>query len=129
MSPYLYRLGHWAVRRRRLVLAFWVSLFVGIGAISQAVKKDTSDAFNVPGTESQRALDLLDERFPGSGAFLVRMTLVPAVLALLDRRAWWLPPRLDRRLPNLDIEGEKLMHDLETSTADAALADREPVPD
>jgi RND superfamily putative drug exporter len=46
-------------------------------------------------------------------AFLVRMTLVPAVLALLDRRAWWLPPWLDRRMPNLDIEGEKLMHELE----------------
>jgi RND superfamily putative drug exporter len=46
-------------------------------------------------------------------AFFVRMTLVPAVLALLDRRAWWLPHWLDRRMPNLDIEGEKLMHELE----------------
>ena len=46
-------------------------------------------------------------------AFLVRMTLVPAVLALLDRRAWWLPGWLDRRMPNLDIEGEKLLHELE----------------
>jgi putative drug exporter of the RND superfamily len=46
-------------------------------------------------------------------AFLVRMTLVPAILALLDRRAWWLPGWLDRRLPNLDIEGEKLVHQLE----------------
>jgi putative drug exporter of the RND superfamily len=32
--------------------------------------------------------------------FLIRMTLVPAVLALLDRRAWWLPPWMDRRMPN-----------------------------
>ncbi len=46
-------------------------------------------------------------------AFLVRMTLVPAVLALLDRRAWWLPHWMDRRMPNLDIEGEKLVHELE----------------
>jgi len=46
-------------------------------------------------------------------AFLVRMTLVPAVLALLDRRAWWLPGWLERRMPNLDIEGEKVMHELE----------------
>ena len=46
-------------------------------------------------------------------AFVVRMTLVPAVLALLGKRAWWLPAWLDRKLPNLDIEGEKLMHDLE----------------
>jgi putative drug exporter of the RND superfamily len=42
---------------------------------------------------------------------------VPAVLALLDRRAWWLPRWLDRRMPNLDIEGEKLMHDLEPAPA------------
>ena len=30
-------------------------------------------------------------------AFIVRMTLVPAVMVLLDRRAWWLPRWLDRR--------------------------------
>jgi putative drug exporter of the RND superfamily len=46
-------------------------------------------------------------------AFLVRMTLVPAVLALLDRRSWWLPRWLERRMPNLDIEGDKLMRRLE----------------
>jgi putative drug exporter of the RND superfamily len=41
-------------------------------------------------------------------AFLVRMTLVPAVLTLLGRRAWWLPRRLDRLLPELDVEGARL---------------------
>ncbi len=38
-------------------------------------------------------------------AFLVRMTLVPAVLALVGRAGWWLPKWLDRLLPDLDIEG------------------------
>jgi RND superfamily putative drug exporter len=41
-------------------------------------------------------------------AFLVRMTLVPAVLALLRDTAWKLPKRLDRHVPNLDIEGKAL---------------------
>jgi RND superfamily putative drug exporter len=41
-------------------------------------------------------------------AFVVRMTLVPAVMSLLGDRAWWLPRRLDRVLPNVDIEGEGL---------------------
>ncbi|WP_406730053.1 MMPL family transporter [Streptomyces sp. NBC_01794] len=41
-------------------------------------------------------------------AFLVRMTLVPAVLVLAGRAAWWLPRPLARLLPDLDIEGEKL---------------------
>ncbi|MCQ4205536.1 MMPL family transporter [Streptomyces longispororuber] len=43
-------------------------------------------------------------------AFVVRMTIVPAVLALLGSRAWWLPARLDRVLPRVDIEGESLSH-------------------
>jgi len=41
-------------------------------------------------------------------AFLVRMTLVPAFMALLGARMWWLPAWLDKLLPNLDIEGESL---------------------
>src|SRR5699024_1177117 len=46
-------------------------------------------------------------------AFIVRMTLVPAVLALLGRRAWWMPRRLDRMLPSFDVEGENLREELE----------------
>ncbi|MFG2574465.1 MMPL family transporter [Streptomyces sp. NPDC048481] len=41
-------------------------------------------------------------------AFIVRMAIVPAVLALLGRKAWWLPRWLDRALPNVDVEGEGL---------------------
>lgn len=41
-------------------------------------------------------------------AFLVRMTLVPAVMGLLGKRAWWLPGWLERHLPNVDIEGAGL---------------------
>ncbi|MFE4253878.1 MMPL family transporter [Streptomyces sp. NPDC056910] len=56
-------------------------------------------------------------------AFLVRMTIVPAVLALLGKRAWWLPKWLDRILPNVDVEGEGL----KTASAggDPAEEDRE----
>ncbi|WP_129842115.1 MMPL family transporter [Streptomyces sp. RFCAC02] len=41
-------------------------------------------------------------------AFVVRMTIVPAVLGLIGERAWWLPKWLDRILPNVDVEGESL---------------------
>ncbi|WP_405735773.1 MMPL family transporter [Streptomyces sp. NBC_00028] len=41
-------------------------------------------------------------------AFVVRMAIVPAVLALLGKKAWWLPKWLDRALPNVDVEGELL---------------------
>lgn len=39
-------------------------------------------------------------------AFLVRMTIVPAIMTLLGKAAWWLPRRLDRILPHVSIEGE-----------------------
>jgi RND superfamily putative drug exporter len=45
-------------------------------------------------------------------AFVVRMTLVPALLALLGERAWWLPRWLDRLLPRVDVEGERLTKQL-----------------
>ncbi|MEU2281882.1 MMPL family transporter [Streptomyces sp. NPDC013178] len=57
-------------------------------------------------------------------AFVVRMTLVPAVLALLGDRAWKLPRWLGRILPDVDIEGEKLTRTLEAdSEADASEAE------
>jgi len=39
-------------------------------------------------------------------AFIVRMTIVPAVMALLGKSAWWLPKWLDRIIPHVSIEGE-----------------------
>ncbi len=44
-------------------------------------------------------------------AFVVRMTLVPAILSLLGDRAWWFPNWLDRLTPRVDIEGESLRVD------------------
>ena len=41
-------------------------------------------------------------------AFIVRMTVVPAVLAMFGERAWKLPRWLDWLLPHVDIEGEAL---------------------
>ncbi|MFI6978816.1 MMPL family transporter [Embleya sp. NPDC050154] len=46
-------------------------------------------------------------------AFVVRMTLVPAVMAILDHRAWWLPGLLHRYLPHIDLEGERLARHLD----------------
>ncbi|MFG2940466.1 MMPL family transporter [Streptomyces sp. NPDC048282] len=55
-------------------------------------------------------------------AFVVRMAIVPAVLALLGDRAWWLPKWLDRLLPRVDIEGEALTR----GPAANASGDRDP---
>ncbi|MET0788771.1 MAG: MMPL family transporter [Cellulomonas sp.] len=45
-------------------------------------------------------------------AFVVRMTFIPAVLALFGDRAWWIPAWLDRVLPRFDVEGEGLAQEL-----------------
>jgi len=45
-------------------------------------------------------------------AFFVRMALVPAIMAVFGDKAWWLPKWLDRMLPNLDVEGDKLLAEL-----------------
>ena len=50
-------------------------------------------------------------------AFVVRMTIVPAVLALLGKSAWWRPRWLDRALPHLDIEGQTLEQRMAPGTA------------
>lgn len=68
-------------------------------------------------------------------AFLVRMTLTPAVLHLLGDKAWWIPRWLDRLLPDLDVEGTKLRahlsreesasaHDEDDDEDEAAAQDR-----
>ena len=48
-------------------------------------------------------------------AFLVRLTLVPAVMALLGRHAWRLPRRLETLMPDVDIEGERAVKGLSAS--------------
>jgi RND superfamily putative drug exporter len=62
-------------------------------------------------------------------AFIVRMTLVPAVLQLLGDKAWWMPRWLDRILPSFDVEGDGLQKELrlaqwpEPGSRDVAAAD------
>ncbi|MET9448924.1 MMPL family transporter [Streptomyces cinerochromogenes] len=60
-------------------------------------------------------------------AFVVRMALVPAVLALLGDKAWWLPRWLDKALPRVDVEGAALTSQTQASAAAGAEAHtREP---
>jgi RND superfamily putative drug exporter len=64
MSTYLYRLGRLATRRRRLVLGVWLVLLVGVVAAAVGSGGKTIDNFTVPGTQSQKAADLLAKRIP-----------------------------------------------------------------
>ncbi|MFE2509382.1 MMPL family transporter [Streptomyces naganishii] len=68
MATYLYKLGRLAFRRRHFVALIWVALLTlaGVGAASAPAAGNTS--FSVPGTEAQKAFDLLEQRFPGASA-------------------------------------------------------------
>ncbi|MFG2329434.1 MMPL family transporter [Streptomyces sp. NPDC048604] len=68
MATFLYKLGRAAFRRRRLVALIWVALLALAGVGAATAPAATSASFSIPGTEAQRAFDLLEERFPGAGA-------------------------------------------------------------
>ncbi|MDR1513329.1 MAG: MMPL family transporter [Propionibacteriaceae bacterium] len=64
MSTALYRLGRFCFRRRRLVTSVWLAV-IALAAVGAAALSGPSSAqFNLGGAESQRAFDLLEERFP-----------------------------------------------------------------
>src|SRR5437764_2066738 len=75
MATVLYRLGSWTFDHRRTVVAIWVSILVALGVLAAAFGGHVSNTFTVPGTESQRALDLLNKEFPGSGGATARIVI------------------------------------------------------
>ncbi|MFF3415767.1 MMPL family transporter [Streptomyces sp. NPDC002698] len=68
MATFLYRLGKFALRRRHFVALIWVALLALAGFGAASAPTAASSSFSVPGTEAQKAFDLLDQRFPGSSA-------------------------------------------------------------
>jgi RND superfamily putative drug exporter len=64
MAWYLYRLGRWSFRRRRVVVSFWIGLLILMGVGAGTLSGKTSDEFTIPGIESIDAFDLIKERTP-----------------------------------------------------------------
>ncbi len=67
MSRFLYRTGRWAAAHGKLVLVAWILVLALLGVLSRTVGGHVTDAFSLPGAESQAAADLLEERFPAGG--------------------------------------------------------------
>ncbi|MFP5312498.1 MAG: multidrug RND transporter, partial [Actinomycetes bacterium] len=78
MASMLYHLGRLAYRRRWWVLALWIAVVLGTGGAAAAFHGTMSNNFSIPGTESQRVLDQLEEELPeaagGSGAVVFHAT-------------------------------------------------------
>jgi RND superfamily putative drug exporter len=64
MSNYLYRLAHFAFRRRRLVLAAWLVTAIAAIAIATISGGKTNDNFTIPDTEAQHAAEVLSAQLP-----------------------------------------------------------------
>jgi len=75
MSTYLYRLGRFAVRRRWLVLLSWVLGLVVLLGSSLMTGGEFHDEFNIPGVESQKALDVLEATFPAQAGAQAQVVL------------------------------------------------------
>ena len=68
MAGLLHRLGQFSVRRRRLVVVVWLLALALAVAASAAFAGSFKGGFSVPGTDSQRANDLIAEQIPGASA-------------------------------------------------------------
>lgn len=69
MSKYLYAIGGFSFRRRRLVLGAWLVVLIGVAVAGIGLRGQPTDDFTIPGTESQRAVEQLAQKLPAfSGA-------------------------------------------------------------
>ncbi len=58
------KLARWCVRHRRYVVAAWLVIAIGTTVLASAAGRNYSTNFQLPGTEAQRASDLLVSKFP-----------------------------------------------------------------
>lgn len=87
MASLLYRLGRLSFRRRKRVVAVWLLLLVVLGGAAATLMGPTSDKFTMPGTESQRALDSLQEQFPQASGTTGTIVIAAPEGTKLDKAA------------------------------------------
>ena len=68
MAKILYRIGRWSFHRRRFVAGLWLAAVVLAVLAGATAPAGEEEDISMPGTESQKAFDLLDERFPQSNS-------------------------------------------------------------
>jgi RND superfamily putative drug exporter len=99
VATFLYKLGRFAFRRRGLVTLLWVLIVVGVGAAASTAPAPPTEQFSMPGTESQKAFDLLQEKFPDAGADGATARVV--IRAPGDKEITDVKPAVDRLLGEL----------------------------
>jgi len=64
MTGGLYRLGGMCVRRRWIVVGVWLLIFVALASWARSAGQEVNDNLTLPGSDSQAATALLEQRFP-----------------------------------------------------------------
>ena len=99
MSKYLYAVGGFSFRRRWLVLGTWLAILVGVMTAGLGLGGEPSDDFSIPGTESQRAVEVLAQKLPAfSGAQTQIAFAAPGGARLTDPAV---SSGIDRSIANL----------------------------
>jgi putative drug exporter of the RND superfamily len=81
------KLAAWCHDRRRTVIGLWVAAFFVIAALWGTAAGDYVNNFQLPGTESQRAYDLLKDRFPEQSGDTASVVFAVDQGSVLDKRA------------------------------------------
>jgi RND superfamily putative drug exporter len=78
------RLAGWCVEHRRIVLAAWVAMVIGLTAIHAGAGSAYKDTFKLRGTESSDALALLKRSAPKASGDTVRVVVATKTAKLTD---------------------------------------------
>lgn len=87
MSNLLYRVGRACTRHRWRVLLTWLILVVAVVAIGRIAGGTFTDRIAIPGTESQRTIDLLQSTFPAQAGGSAQVVFHAPVGTLSDQTA------------------------------------------
>ena len=80
-------LAAWCHDRRRTVIGLWVAAFILMAGLWATAAGDYVNNFNLPGTESQRAYDLLKDKFPQQAGDTASVVFAVKDGAVLDHKA------------------------------------------
>jgi len=69
-------MGRWAFRRRLSLLMTWLTVLAVLGGVAVIGGGDFDESFDLPGTESQVALDFLGRTFPQAGGTTAQVVVV-----------------------------------------------------
>ncbi|AFM15583.1 putative RND superfamily drug exporter [Mycolicibacterium chubuense NBB4] len=99
MSRYLFALGRFSFRRRWWVLGTWLAVLIGVALAFAGFRGQPSDNFTIPGTESQRAVEQLQQKLPAFGGAQTQITFAaPPGRTITDPA---LAPAIDQAMAGL----------------------------